>query len=82
MIEEIRCKFDEKMFKIPAEKPYKRIVYGSTVVLDSVSNSHNIVRDILKSSLAEIDVTLPMKIPSKKLKTILHTKNRYLAKMK
>ena len=82
LIEEIRCKFDEKMFKIPAEKPYKRIVYGSTVVLDSVSNSHNIVRDILKSSLAEIDVTLPMKIPSKKLKTILHTKNRYLAKMK
>ena len=81
-IEQIDKNFDVNFVKIPKETKKSLVVYGAVSIFDSVTNSHRIVRKILRDSLTIFDANMPTLIPSNKLKMILHTKKRYLLKMK
>ena len=81
-VDKINNSFDANMKKIPISTEKPPLVYGSTSVFDRVSNSHLRVWKIVKDSLLDIEASLPVVIPSKKLKSILHTKKRYLLKMR
>ena len=81
----ILSNFNVDLMKIGPKVHEKVLVYGATCVFDTVYNTHDKIKHIIKDSL---DITnlnsicLPMTVPSTKLKRILHTKRRYLSKMR
>ena len=81
-LNKINRNFDSSFKRLEKEVNTSKLVYGSTSVFDKFSNSHQVVRRILKKSLGDQDVRLPLLIPAKKLKSYLHTKRRYLAKLR
>ena len=81
-IKKINSDYDSRYKKIVASKKTTGLVYGATTIFDKTSNSHLIVKKILKCSLCKSDIKLPFLIPFKKMKSILQTKKRYLSKLR
>ena len=81
-IERINNNFDENFEKKTVHADHENLVFGSTVTYDTVSNSHVIVKNILKNSMTFENVKLPMTVPSVKLKRLLHTKKKFLKKLR
>ena len=71
--------YDANLKRKPTEAVSK-LVYGATSIFDTVSNSHVIVKNIIKNSLTFTDIRLPFTVPNVKIKRLLHTKKRYLQK--
>ena len=57
-------------------------VYGATSKMEKYSKTHYIVKNIIKQSLGSCNASLPMVVPTVKLKELLHSRRRYMAKLK
>ena len=82
-IKDTICKnYDENFLKIEEKEIPEGIVYGAVTKKESITGTHQIVKRIVKLSLVNKSVKLPMETPTTKLGEILHTKKRYLAKLR
>ena len=84
-LDNFNTKYDGNFKKIEAEPKLRELIYGSTTSFDSVNNTHAIVHQIIKASLdlkCFDRVCLPMSVPSSKLKQLLHSKKRFLSKLR
>ena len=79
----IATNYDHNMSKITKddEDNEQKKVYGATSKMEQIGGTHHKVTNIIKNALGDQETNLPMLVPSFKLKEILHTRRKYLAKL-
>ena len=78
----IEANFNDQFKKIDEKETTEGLVYGATTKREEAARTHHKVKRIVKYSLIKEQVKLPMEISSTKLGEILHTKRRYLRKLR
>ena len=75
-------RIDNKEDKDNPHDRVKPIVFGATTALEACSRTHFIVTGLLQESLKEDQASLATVVPSVKLKEILHSRRRYMHKLR
>ena len=79
---EIEEQFDANYNRKDNARDMSGLVLGATVIMEKGSQTHIVVRDILKEALEDSTIRLPTLVPSTKLINLLHTKRKYLTKLR
>ena len=74
--------FDSDLNRKETMKDTANLVYGATSKMETGSMTHLVVRKIISSSLGDNQARLPILIPATKLGEILHTRKRYMEKLR
>ena len=81
--ETINKDYDENFVKKKEDKEDDKTnrVYGATTKMETLGGTHIKVLNILSESLGNSEASLPMIVPTTKLKEILHTRRKYMTKL-
>ena len=80
--EAIKNDFNSDYSRKETVKDMNNLVYGATSKMETGSMTHQVVKEIISSALGDNQARLPILIPATKLGEILHTKQRYMDKLR
>ena len=81
-IRQIKEEYDYDFKKIASPDKEEGIVYGAVSIMEGKARTHQTVQKILKVSLQNPAIKLPLLVPGFKLGPMLHTRKRYLSTLR
>ena len=81
-VAEIAENYDDSFKRVAEKEVPEGLVFGATTRMEGISQTHIVVKEIIKRSLGPVDARLPMLVPATRLGELLHTRRRYFKKLR